>query len=220
MVIFAAAPANAVTMPSGATYIADMPADAAEAMTLAVTVDGDRVVAYGTNGSDEEAWFFGTQRGGRIDMMSMYADRVQATYDGATLTGTLTMNGDGNPHAFTAAAAPAPAGIYTATMDGARASWVVRPDRTITGVMDNSAPGRPQGLRRPGRREPAVPGAGPPDAPGSADAAGPADALRHLEHGHPRQAGDGDPGQRGHAVLSAPIICHWFPSRGRRLWFA
>ncbi|HRD12105.1 MAG TPA: hypothetical protein PLI79_09620 [Mycobacterium sp.] len=141
VVIFAAAPANAVTMPSGATYIADMPADAAEAMTLAVTVDGDRVVAYGTNGSDEEAWFFGTQRGGRIDMMSMYADRVQAAYDGATLTGTLTMNGDGNPHAFTAAAAPAPAGIYTATMDGARASWVVRPDRTITGVMDNSAPG-------------------------------------------------------------------------------
>ena len=138
VVIFAAAPANAVTMPSGATYIADMPADAAEAMTLAVTVDGDRVVAYGTNGSDEEAWFFGTQRGGRIDMMSMYADRVQATYDGATLTGTLTMNGDGNPHAFTAAAAPAPAGIYTATMDGARASWVVRPDRTITGVMDNT----------------------------------------------------------------------------------
>ena len=107
VVIFAAAPANAVTMPSGATYIADMPPDAAEAMTLAVTVDGDRVVAYGTNGSDEEAWFFGTQRGGRIDMMSMYADRVQATYDGATLTGTLTMNGDGNPHAFTAAAAPA-----------------------------------------------------------------------------------------------------------------
>lgn len=53
VVIFAAAPANAVTMPSGATYIADMPADAAEAMTLAVTVDGDRVVAYGTNGSDE-----------------------------------------------------------------------------------------------------------------------------------------------------------------------
>ena len=40
-----------------------------------------------------------------------------------------------------AAAAPAPAGIYTAAMDGARASWVVRPDRTITGVMDNSAPG-------------------------------------------------------------------------------
>ena len=51
------------------------------------------------------------------------------------------MNGDAGPHEFSAAAASAPAGIYTATMDGARASWVVRPDRTITGVMDNSAPG-------------------------------------------------------------------------------
>ncbi|MCB0940482.1 MAG: hypothetical protein KDB72_09615 [Mycobacterium sp.] len=141
VVIFAAVPANAVTMPSGATYIADMTADSAVAMTLAVTVDGDRVVAYGTNGSDEEAWFFGTQRGGRIDLTSMYADRIQATYDGSMLRGTLMMNGDESPQAFAAAAAAAPAGIYTATMDGARASWVVRPDRTITGVMDNSAPG-------------------------------------------------------------------------------
>jgi hypothetical protein len=132
--------AGAVTMPAEATYIADM-AGPAEPMTLAVTVEGDQVVAYATNGSNEEAWFFGSQNAGEIDMSSMYADRIQATYDGTTLRGTLTMNGDAGPHAFSAAGVSAPAGVYTATMDGARATWVVRPDRTITGVMDNSAPG-------------------------------------------------------------------------------
>ena len=133
--------ADAVTMPADATYIADMTAGQAEPMTLAVTVDNDQVVAYATNGTNEEAWFFGSQNAGKVDMTSMYADRIQATYDGRTLRGTLTMNGDTATHEFSAAAAAAPAGIYTAVMDGARASWVVRPDRTITGVMDNSAPG-------------------------------------------------------------------------------
>ncbi|HEY5150213.1 MAG TPA: hypothetical protein VIJ23_10390 [Mycobacterium sp.] len=133
--------AGAVTMPADATYVADMAVGHTEPMTVAVTVDNDQVVAYATNGSNEEAWFFGRQNAGKIDMTSMYADRIQAVYDGGSLRGTLTMNGEVNPYEFSAPAASAPAGIYTATMDGARASWVVRPDRTITGVMDNSAPG-------------------------------------------------------------------------------
>lgn len=133
--------AHAITMPADSTYVTDTAADGNEPMTLAVTVDNDQVVAYATNGTTEEAWFFGTQNGGKVDMMSMYADRIQAAYDGTTLRGTLTMNGEQTPYPFTAAAAAAPAGIYTATMNGARASWVVRPDRTATGVMDNSAPG-------------------------------------------------------------------------------
>lgn len=133
--------AQAATMPTDSTYIADMSADGTTPMTLAVTVDDENVVAYATNGINEEAWFFGTQSGGRLDLMSMYADRIQAAYDGSTLRGTVTMNGEQTPHPFSAATAAAPAGIYTATMQGARASWVVRPDRTSTGVMDNSAPG-------------------------------------------------------------------------------
>ncbi|WP_328356880.1 hypothetical protein OG976_01405 [Mycobacterium sp. NBC_00419] len=133
--------AHAITMPADSTYVTDTAAAGTEPMTLAVTVDNDQVVAYATNGTTEEAWFFGTQNGGKVDMMSMYADRIQAAYDGTTLRGTLTMNGEQTPYPFTAAAAAAPAGIYTATMNGARASWVVRPDRSATGVMDNSAPG-------------------------------------------------------------------------------
>lgn len=137
----AAGQANAVTMPSDGTFIVDMAAQNEPPMTLAVTVDGDKVVGYATNGTDEEAWFFGSQHGGKVSMASMYADRIDATYDGSALRGTLTMNDASAPHAFSAAPTAAPAGIYTATMNSSRASWVVRPDHTMIGVMDNSAPG-------------------------------------------------------------------------------
>ncbi|WP_396928587.1 hypothetical protein [Mycolicibacterium sp.] len=137
----AAGQANAVTMPSNGTFIVDMAVQDEPPMTLAVTVDGDKVVGYATNGTDEEAWFFGSQHGGTVNMASMYADRIDATYDGSTLRGTLTMNDASAPHAFSAAPVAAPAGIYTATMNSSRASWVVRPDHTMIGVMDNRAPG-------------------------------------------------------------------------------
>jgi ATP-dependent DNA ligase len=32
---------------------------------------------------------------------------------------------------------PAPAGMYTAALDGSRASWIVRPDGSVTGVQFN-----------------------------------------------------------------------------------
>ncbi|MCX2929730.1 hypothetical protein ORI20_05565 [Mycobacterium sp. CVI_P3] len=133
--------AGAATMPAEGTYIADMTSAGENPMTMAVTVDGDKVAAYATNGTDEEAWFFGTQTAGTMHLTSMYADRIDAVYDGSQLSGTVTMNDGGTSRTFSAPAVAAPAGIYTATMGGTRASWVVRPNRTMMGVMDNSAPG-------------------------------------------------------------------------------
>ena len=133
---------TAAPMPPSATYIADMPENEGATMTMAVTVDGDNVVAYATNGTNDEAYFFGTQRDGQMDLMSMYGDNLKASFDGATLNGEVTMNEtDAAPLKFAASSVAAPAGLYTATHDTARASWVVRPDHTMTGVMDNSAPG-------------------------------------------------------------------------------
>jgi hypothetical protein len=130
----------AAPMPPSATFIADVPE--ANGATMAVTVDGDHVVAYATNGTNDEAYFFGTQKDGQMDLMSMYGDNLNASFDGTTLTGAVTMNKtDAPPLKFAASSVAAPAGMYTATHDTARASWVVRPDHTMTGVMDNSAPG-------------------------------------------------------------------------------
>lgn len=132
----------AAPMPSSATFIADMPDKIGEMLTMAVTVDGDKVVAYATNGTNDEAYFFGTQKDGQMDLMSMYGDNLRAAFDGKNVTGELMMNETGAaPAKFTAASVAAPAGLYTAAHDNSRATWVVRPDHTITGVMDNSAPG-------------------------------------------------------------------------------
>lgn len=136
---------TAAPMPPSATFLADVPETNGATMTMAVTVDGDNVVAYatnGTNGTNDEAYFFGTQRDGQMDLMSMYGDNLNPSFDGTTLTGAVTMNEtDAAPLKFAASSVEAPAGMYTATHDTARATWVVGPDHTMTGVMDNSAPG-------------------------------------------------------------------------------
>ncbi len=133
---------TAAAMPASATYIADVPEKDGSTMTMAITVEGDKVVAYATNGTNDEAYFFGTQKDGQIDLMSMYGDEVKASFDGAKVNGEMTMNEtEVAPMKFAASSVAAPAGLYTATHDNARASWVVRPDNSMVGVMDNSAPG-------------------------------------------------------------------------------
>jgi hypothetical protein len=139
----ASATTSTVTpMPSSATFIADTPEDDGGTMTMAITVDGDKVVAYATNGTDDEAYFFGTQKDGQMDLMSMYGDNLKASFDGKNVSGEVTMNEiDTAPVKFAATSVAAPAGLYTAAHGNSRATWVVRPDHTMTGVMDNSAPG-------------------------------------------------------------------------------
>ncbi|HUL98059.1 MAG TPA: hypothetical protein VLU24_01205 [Mycobacterium sp.] len=101
-------------------------------MVLAVTVEGDRVAAYACNNSNDEAWFFGTQQSGSMNLTSKYQDTLQASFDGKNLTTTLTMNDV--TYTGTAEPAAAPAGIYTATAGNARATWIVMADQSVVGV--------------------------------------------------------------------------------------
>jgi hypothetical protein len=127
----AAAPAP---FPQSAKYMADMEADGKK-MTIGISVDGDQIAAYACNGVDDEAWFFGNQADGAIDITSKFHDTLAASFNGTDLTGDLTMNG--TKYAFTADPVAAPAGMYTADLDGVRASWIVRPDGSVTGVQFN-----------------------------------------------------------------------------------
>jgi hypothetical protein len=130
-------------MPAKATFIAEMPAaQGAPMTTMAITVEGEKVVAYATNGTNNEAYFFGTQKDGQMDVESMYADHLKASFDGQKVSGVIVMNENGaSPEKFAASPVAAPAGIYTAAHGSSRATWVVRPDHAMVGVMDNSAPG-------------------------------------------------------------------------------
>ena len=128
---------TAAAMPESATFIAHMPGhDGKPPMVMAVTVDGDRVVAYACNGANDAAWFFGTQKDGAMDLTNPYLDNLKATFDGTKLNGTLMMNEpDAKPQTFAASSAAEPAGMYTATRGDARASWVVMPDGRMVGIM-------------------------------------------------------------------------------------
>jgi hypothetical protein len=121
--------------PASARYIADMPMNDGKTMTLGVAVDGEKVVAYACDGTDDEAWFFGKQDGGALDITGKFKDTLKASYNGKDVVGDLTM--DGVSYNFSAPQVAAPAGMYTAELDGVRASWVVRPDDTFTGVQFN-----------------------------------------------------------------------------------
>ncbi len=134
------ASAAAAPFPQSAKYIADMTAADGKTMTIGIAVDGAEVAAYACNGTDDEAWFFGTQTDGDIDITSKFRDTLKAEFNGTDVEGDLTMNGVA--YEFTAPAVPAPAGMYTAAVDGSRASWVIRPDGSAIGVQFNGTSGR------------------------------------------------------------------------------
>ena len=130
-----AAAATPAPFPASARYMADMQAADGKKMAIGISVDGDQIAAYACNGVDDEAWFFGKQSAGTIAIDSKFRDNLTASFNGADLTGDLTMNG--TTYAFTAQPVSAPAGMYTASLDGTRASWIVRPDGSVTGVQFN-----------------------------------------------------------------------------------
>ena len=125
--------AAVTAFPPSARYVADMTADEGKTMTIGISVDGAEVAAYACNGTDDEAWFFGNQTDGKIDIKSRFRDTLAADFDGTNVTGDLTMNGVA--YQFTAAPVSGEAGMYTADVDGVRASWVVREDGSSIGVQ-------------------------------------------------------------------------------------
>ncbi len=102
-------------------------------MTIGISVDGDQVAAYACNGTDDEAWFFGNQADGILDIKSRFRDTLNAEFDGTNVEGDLNMNGVA--YQFTAKPVTGEAGMYTAELDGIRASWVVREDGSAIGVQ-------------------------------------------------------------------------------------
>ena len=133
-------PATAKPFPQSARYIADMKAAGGKTMTIGISVDGASIAAYACNGTDDEAWFFGNQADGKIDIKSRFRDTLRAEFTGTDVAGDLTMNGVA--YKFTAAPASGAAGMYTATLDGVRASWVLREDGSAIGVQFSPTTGQ------------------------------------------------------------------------------
>lgn len=126
--------------PQSARYVADMKAADGKTMTIGISVDGADIAAYACNGTDDEAWFFGNQTDGKIDITSRFRDTLTAQLNGTDVEGDLTMNGVA--YEFAAAPVSGVAGMYTADVDGVRASWVVREDGSAIGVQFSPTTGQ------------------------------------------------------------------------------
>jgi hypothetical protein len=131
--------AGPTAFPQSARYIADMKSTDGKTMTIGISVDGASVAAYACNGTDDEAWFFGNHTDGKVDIKSRFRDTLTAQFDGTDVGGNVTMNGVA--YKFTAAPVSGQAGMYTATLDKVRASWVVRGDGSAIGVQLNGISG-------------------------------------------------------------------------------
>ena len=128
--------ATAFAMPQSGTFVADMAEPDGNTMALGIAVEAENVTAYATDGTSDEAVFMGTQSNGTMTLISPYQDQLTASFEGSTITGTITMNEpNAQPHNFSASLVSAPAGIYTAEMGDSRTTWVVRPDSTMVGMM-------------------------------------------------------------------------------------
>ena len=126
--------------PQSARYVADMKAADGKTMTIGISVDGADIAAYACNGTDDEAWFFGNQTDGKIDITSRFRDTLTAQLKGTDVEGDLTMNGVA--YEFTAAPVSGVAGMYPADVDGVRAPWVVREDGSAIGVQFSPTTGQ------------------------------------------------------------------------------
>lgn len=122
-------------LPESIRYMADMPTPDGKTMSIGISVDGDMVTAYACNGVDDEAWFFGNQADGDLDITSKFRDTLKADMTAGDAKGELTMNGVN--YTFTAMPVSEPAGMYTAAFEGVRSSWIVHPDGSVTGVQFN-----------------------------------------------------------------------------------
>ncbi|SUD47680.1 Uncharacterised protein [Nocardia otitidiscaviarum] len=126
--------ASATPFPAQADYVTTI-ATEGRPLTLSVTVSGDRSVAYVCDGASVESWLRGDAAAGRTELSGKESRIEAALLDGA-LTGLLTMGE--RSWEFTAPAVRDPAGIYIDRGAGARDSWVVAPDGSVTGVRRNA----------------------------------------------------------------------------------
>jgi hypothetical protein len=107
---------------------------------IGVVLGGDHAVAYLCDGSETGAtvsqWFDGAANDNGFDLTASGVRVKSAAFSAGVLTGTV-MLADGSSHAFSAASATSPAGLYrdSSSYDGALGGWVVLNDGRIRGAV-------------------------------------------------------------------------------------
>jgi hypothetical protein len=119
--------------PAKADYVGKVPT-ANGTITLEITVDGDKAIAYACDGNTVESWLRGSAANGAVSLANKdKTSRLEGRLDGAAIVGTLWISE--KKWDFNAPLAQPPAGLYVYDNAGVRNSWIVDPNGGVTGVQ-------------------------------------------------------------------------------------
>jgi len=123
----------APAFPAKADYVAKIPT-ANGTITLDISVQGDKAVAYACDGNSIESWLRGSAVNGAVSLASKDGTgRLEGRLDGKAVVGTLWIGQ--KKWAFTAEPAQPPAGLYVYEEAGVRSSWIIDSSGKATGVL-------------------------------------------------------------------------------------
>lgn len=119
--------------PAKADYVGKIPI-ANGTITLEITVQGDKAVAYACDGNTIESWLRGSASNGALSLANKdKTSRLEGHLEGSAVVGTLWIGE--KKWDFNAPAAQPPAGLYVYENAGVRNSWIVDPNGGVTGVQ-------------------------------------------------------------------------------------
>jgi hypothetical protein len=119
--------------PAKADYVGKIPT-ANGTITLEITVDGDKAIAYACDGNTVESWLRGSAVNGAASLANKdKSSRLEGHLEGNAVVGTLWIGE--KKWDFNAPAAQPPAGLYVYDNAGVRNSWIVDPSGGVTGVQ-------------------------------------------------------------------------------------
>jgi hypothetical protein len=134
-----------VAFPAKADYVGKIPI-ATGTITLDISVEGEKAIAYACDGNSIETWLWGTAKNGAVSLASKdKSSRLEGRLEGDSVVGTLWIGE--KKWDFKADPAQPPAGLYVYDEAGVRTSWIIDGDGGVTGVQR-----RPDGstVRAPG----------------------------------------------------------------------
>jgi hypothetical protein len=131
--------------PAKADYVGKVPTTNGT-ITLEITVDGEKAIAYACDGNTVESWLRGSAVNGAVSLANKdKTSRLEGRLDGSAVVGTLWIGE--KKWDFTAPLAQPPAGLYVYDNAGVRSSWIVDSNGGVTGVQrreDNSTAPAPK----------------------------------------------------------------------------
>ena len=119
--------------PAQADYVGKIPT-ANGTITLEITVQGDKAVAYACDGNTVESWLRGSAVNGAVSLANKdKTSRLEGHLEGNAIVGTLWIGE--KKWDVSAPVAQPPAGLYVYDNAGVRNSWIVDPNGGVTGVQ-------------------------------------------------------------------------------------